>query len=102
MAGKRRTERTEGQARADFVRICCYVALVLAAVLIFIDNLLPLLEIDVGDAFFDVLRLIKDVALLLGIVFGAYAFARAHGRVWTIVFWVALALYVVSAVLGLF
>ena len=78
MAGKRRTERTEGQARADFVRICCYVALVLAAVLIFIDNLLPLLEIDVGGAFFDVLRLIKDVALLLGIVFGAYAFARAH------------------------
>ena len=69
MAGKRRTERTEGQARADFVRICCYVALVLAAVLIFIDNLLPLLEIDVGGAFFDVLRLIKDVALLLGIVF---------------------------------
>ena len=40
-------------------------------------------------------------SLLLGIVFGAYAFARAHGKVWTIVFFVALALYIVSAVLGL-
>lgn len=101
MAGKRR-ERTEGQAKADFVRICCYIALVLAAVLIFVNNLLPLLGIDVSGTFFDVLALIKDIALLLGIVFGAYAFARAHGKVWTIVFFVALALYIVSAVLGLF
>ena len=102
MAGRRRPERTEGQARAEFVRICCYVALVLAALLIFINNFLPLLQIDVSGTFFDVLALIKDIALLVGIVFGAYAFARDHGKVWTIVFYVALALYVVSVVLGLF
>ena len=48
------------------------------------------------------MKVTKKDLLLLGIVFGAYAFARAHGKVWTIVFFVALALYIVSAVLGLF
>lgn len=97
-----RRQRTEGQAKADFIRICCYVALILAAVLIFINNFLTLIEINVSGTFIDILVLIKDVALLLGIVFGAYSFARAHGKVWTILFWIALALYIVSAILGLF
>ena len=95
-------QRTEGEARRDFIRVCCYVTLILAAVLIFVDNLLPLIQIDVSGTFFNVLRLIKDIALLLGIVFGAFYFARAHGKVWMIVFWVAVALYVTSAILGLF
>ncbi len=97
-----RRQRTEGQAKADFIRICCYVALILAAVLIFINNFLTLIEINVSGTFIDILVLIKEVALLLGIVFGAYSFARAHGKVWTILFWIALALYIVSAILGLF
>lgn len=95
-------QRTEGEARRDFIRVCCYVTLILAAVLIFVDNLLPLIHIDVSGTFFSVLRLIKDIALLLGIVFGAFSFARSHGKVWTIIFWIAVALYVASAILGLF
>lgn len=95
-------QRTEGQARRDFIKLCCFVTLLLAAVLIFVQNLLPLVGVDVSGALFNVLRLIKDIALLLGIAFGAYSFARAHGKTWVIVFWVAVALYVASAILGLF
>ena len=95
-------QRTEGQARRDFIKICCFVTLLLAAVLIFVDNLLPLVGVDVSGMLFNVLRLIKDIALLLGIVFGAYSFARAHGKTWVIIFWIAVALYVASAILGLF
>lgn len=95
-------QRTEGQARRDFIKICCFVTLLLAAVLIFVQNFLPLIGVDVSGTLFDVLRLIKDIALLLGIVFGAYSFARAHGKTWVIIFWIAVALYVASAILGLF
>ncbi len=95
-------QRTEGQAKRDFIKLCCYVTLILAAVLIFVNNLLPLIKINVSGTFFDVLELIKDIALLLGIVFGAWSFARAHGKTWVIIFWVAVVLYIASAIMGLF
>ena len=95
-------QRTEGEARRDFIRLCCYITLILAALLIFIDNLLPVVGVEVSGRLFDVLRLIKDIALLLGIVFGAYSFARAHGKAWVIIFIIAVVIYVAGAVLGLF
>ncbi len=95
-------QRTERAARADLVRICSYVALVLAAVLIFINNLLPLIGISISGQFFNILGLIKDIALLIGISFGAFAFARAHGKTWLIIFWIAFVLYIASAIMGLF
>ncbi len=95
-------ERTERAARNDLVRICCYVALILAALLIFVNNLLPLIGVNVTGSLFSILTIIKDIALLIGISFGAYAFARSQGKTWVIIFWVAFALYVVSSILGLF
>lgn len=95
-------QRTEGQAKRDFIKLCCFITLLLAAILIFVDNLLPLIGVDVSGTLFNVLRLIKDIALLLGIVFGAFSFARAHGKTWVIIFWIAVILYVASAILGLF
>ena len=95
-------QRTEGEAKRDFISLCCYVTLILAALLIFVNNFLPLVGVDVSGKLFDVLVLIKDIALLLGIVFGAYAFARAHGKAWVIIFIIAVILYVASAIMGLF
>lgn len=97
-----RRQRTEGQAKSDLIKLCCFVTLILAAILIFINNLLPLIKVEVSGGFLNVLVLIKDIALLLGIFFGAFAFARARGKTWVIVFWVAVAFYVLSAILGLF
>ena len=95
-------QRTEGAARRDFIKLCCYIALILAAVLIFINNRLPLVGVEVTGPLFGALRLVKDIALLIGIVFGAFAFARSAGKVWTIIFWVAVVLYVASTIMGLF
>lgn len=95
-------QRTEGQARRDFIKLCCFITLLLAAVLIFVDKLLPLVGVDVSGMLFSILRLIRDIALLLGIVFGAFSFARAHGKTWVIIFWIAVVLYVASSIMGLF
>lgn len=99
---KKQRQRTERAARIDLVKLCSYIALVLAAILIFIYNLLPLLKIEVSGPFFSALAFIRDVALLIGIGFGAYSFTRGQKKWVKILFWVALVLYIASVILGLF
>ena len=97
------TDRERKDRRAgDFINLCCFIALGLAALLIFINNVLPLIGVNMSGTLIGVLALIKDIALLLGIAFGAYRFARAHGKTWVIIYWIAIALYVASAICGLF
>lgn len=95
-------QRSEGAAKNSLVRICCYVALILAALLILVYNVLPLIGVKIGGTILNALSLIKDIALLLGIGFGAYSFAASHGKVAKIIFWIALVVYVASAICGLF
>ena len=90
-----------GKERNDFVRLCSYFALVLAALLIFVNNVLPAIGLEIGGKIFGVLSLIKDIALLLGIAFAAFSFAYAHGKGWKITYWIALVLYLASAVFGI-
>ncbi len=98
-----RKQRTEGAAKRDLVKLCCFIALILAATLILVTNLLRLLGVtDAGSPIIGAMTLIKDIALLLGIVFSAFAFARSAGKGAVIVFWVAVAIYVASAICGLF
>lgn len=98
----KRVVRTEYAARNDLVRLCCYIALVLAGVLLIITNFLPVVGVEIKGKFLSVMVMIKDIALLLGIVFAAYSFARSHGKTTTIIFWIALVLYVACVICGLF
>ncbi len=91
-----------GKEKNDFVKFCSFFALMLAALLIFVNNVLPEIGINITGKLFNVLGLIKDIALLLGIVFGAYAYADNKGKGWRITFWIALILYLGSVVFGLF
>ncbi len=99
---KRRVVRTEYSARNDLVRLCCYIALVLAGVLLIITNFLPLVGLKIEGKFLSVMVMVKDIALLIGIVFAAYSFARSHGKATTIIFWIAVVIYVACVICGLF
>ena len=89
-------------SRQDFINLCFMIALFLAALLIFINNVLPLIGVNISGALMGALNLIKDIALLLGIAFGAWKFVRYRGKTWVILYWVAIGLYVASAICGLF
>ena len=91
-----------GKEKNDFVKFCSFWALVLAALLIFVYNVLPQIGINITGKVFGILGLIKDVALLLGIAFGAYAYADSKGKGWRITFWIAIILYLGAAVFGIF
>lgn len=86
----------------DLVRVCCYVALVLAALLLAITKIFGFFNVNVGGSVMSVLRLIQEITMLVGIAFGAYSFACSRGRTWVIIYWVALIIYVAAAILGLF
>lgn len=91
-----------GKERNNFVSFCAFFALLLAALLIFVNNVLPLIGLEIGGKVINVLGLVKDVALLLGIAFAAFSFAYAHGKGWRITYWIALIIYLASAVFGIF
>ncbi|MBE7090590.1 MAG: hypothetical protein E7363_01590 [Clostridiales bacterium] len=91
-----------GKEKNDFVKFCSFFALLLAALLIFIYNVLPEIGITMQGKLLGILSLVKDIALLLGIAFAAYAYADNKGKGWRITFWIALVLYLGAAVFGIF
>ena len=101
MAKKKRA-RSEREAKTSLVKLCCYVALILAALLILVTNVLPLLGLNIGGPILGAIVLVRDIALLLGIAFGAYSFACSSGKAAIIIYWIAIAVYVASAICGLF
>ncbi|MBR2616646.1 MAG: hypothetical protein IKC56_00210 [Clostridia bacterium] len=89
-----------GKEKNDFVKFCSFWALVIAALIIFINNVLPKIGITITGKVVNVLGLVSNIALLLGIAFGAYAYADNKGSGWRIAFWVATILFLASAVFG--
>lgn len=84
------------------VKACSYIALILAGILIFITNLLPHVGVEINGPIKGALSLAKELSLLVGIGFGAFAFTRGK-KIWVaVLFWIALALYIASVILGMF
>lgn len=87
-------QRTEGQARRDFIKLCAFIALIISAFTFVFGGLFS------GSLIGRILDLIAKIALLVAIAFPAYYYSRGCGKVWRIVFWVALVIYIAGCVLG--
>ena len=97
-------KRTNGSSYDWYpvIKACSYIALILAGILIFILHLLPLIGIELGGKILGAMELAKNITLLVGIGFGAYAFTRGK-KIWVaVLFWIALVLYIASVILGMF
>ena len=91
--------------RNAWVKLFSFIALMLAALLLLVNGVLPKIGIDVEGTLFNVLGLVKDLALLLGVAIGAYSFVvglSKHKKGWMITYWIAVIIYVLGAVLYLF
>lgn len=87
-------QRTEGQAKRDFIKLCAFIALLISAFLFVFGALF-------SGAVNSVLNLVAKLALLVAIAFPAYSFSRGCTKVWRIIFWIALVIYIAGCVLGL-
>lgn len=101
MANNNRNRNNGGSTRYDVIKICCYIALVIGALFVFINTLLPICGVDVSGRLFNILATIERIAFLIGVGLAAYGFAIRKGRksVWYIIFVIAIVLFIVGIVL---
>lgn len=90
-------ERTERAARNDFIKVCCYIALVLAALMFLLGGVLSKVF---SAQVVSILNLIGQLSLLIGIAFPAYSFVRNKHIAWTVIYWIALVVYLFGCIFG--
>ena len=78
-----------------------FIVLVIAAVLIFVNKLLPVVGVNASGPLFTILDTIQNIFVLLVIGFFAYYFVSSKKKAWKIVYWISLALFIVGIVLGI-
>lgn len=91
---------TRTSSQTNLVRLCAYIALLIAATLFLVNGLLGLLEVAGMGKLISVLGFIGKVCLAVGIVFPAYDYTCGKKRIWRVLFWVAVAVYLLGCVFG--
>ncbi len=84
-----------------FALFCCFIALGVAAVIAFITYLLPLVSdsIVIGGDVMNIMDIVFKVAALVGLAFGAFAFASRRGFIVKILTAIFVLVFVVAIVL---
>lgn len=84
---------------ADFLAVLCYVALIVAAVIVLFCNLLPRFDIEIKwDNFFALLNTVRDVCVLIAISMGSYVISK-KGKAWLVIYIIAIVVFAVAIVL---
>ena len=76
-----------------------YLALIFVAFLILVNNILPLVGLDIGGTLIGVLETLKNVFILIVIGISAYNFLPGRAKFVSVLFWVAIVVYLVGTVL---
>ncbi len=92
-------QRTESAARNSFIRACSFIGILISAVLYVVSGILSWVGGSLGSIA-SWLNLIASIALLIGVAFPAWDYVKYTKKVWRIVYWVALAVYVFGVVFG--
>ena len=81
-----------------FIRLMAYIALVMSAVFAVLQIISSWVTIQ--GPVVDILKNVRDLALLLAVAFAAWAFAE-HNKKWIrILFWVSVVVFAVGIVMG--
>ena len=83
----------------NLLNLLSFVSLIIVAVLIVVNNLLPIIGIETKGPFFNVLRTIQEIFTVIVIGVSAYNFVAKKGKGLKITFWIAIAIFVVGIVL---
>ena len=76
-----------------------YVALIIVALLMLINHVLPLIGLDISGPLVNVLETIKNLFVLIVIGISAYNFLPGRAKWVSVLFWIAIIVYVVGTVL---
>lgn len=97
---KKTTKRTTN--RVDIVKVCAFWGIFIAALLFVARGILGLFDLGgVGGTIMSIFDILGKLALLVAVAFPAYSYVRGKARVWQIIYWAALVIYIAGCVLGL-
>ena len=92
-----------GRVKNRLVDLACFTALVVAAVLLLIENLLPLCKVYLHGSWTVVLRTIQNIAVLIAVASGAYKFSKnTRNIVFRILYFLAIVVYIIAIILAFF
>ncbi|MDE5897230.1 MAG: hypothetical protein K2H43_05395 [Clostridia bacterium] len=93
-------QRTESAARNSFIKACSFIGILISAVLYLVGGILSWFGGSLGSLG-SWMNLIASIALLIGVAFPAWDFVKYKKKLWRIVYWVALVVYIVGVVFGI-
>ncbi len=100
MAKKKTTTRSSSET-TGFTRVCAFIALTASAILMLIGPIVKwLLDSINGSVVMQVLNMAAQYCLLVAIAIPAWAFVRGRSKGWKIAYFVFLAIYIASTILG--
>ena len=76
-----------------------FVALFIVALLVLVNNILPLIGVSIGGMLFVILETVKDIFFIILVGFSAYGFVASKTKSWKIVFIVIFVIYLVGIIL---
>ena len=85
--------------KKNILNFVAFVVFILTATLIFIQDLLPHVGVNIEGVFLLILEIIKDILLFLIIGISAYKFVQTKKKGWKIFFVIMLLIFVVGIVL---
>ncbi len=87
----------------NFINLLAYCSLIIVALLMFVDKLLPVVGVQIQGGglgiFFNILRTISNVFTVIILGISAYNFAENNKKWIKILFWIAVVVFIVATVL---
>ena len=87
------------ERNVNILNLMSFVALIIVAILVIVNQLLPVVGIETTGPFFHVLETIEKLFTVIVIGISAYNFVANKGKGLKITYWVAVALFIAGIVL---
>ena len=81
------------------LNLLAYIALVVIGLLVVLQNFLPIIHINITGGLVNLLETVKNVLVLIVIGCTAYNFTAGRKQWVKILFWVAVAIFVIGTIL---
>lgn len=83
----------------NVLNLMAYIAFIVVALLIVVNNLFPLMGITIGGTLWNVLETVKNVLILLVLGIMAFNFTSGQAKWVKILYWVALVIFIVGTII---
>lgn len=87
------------EKNVNILNLMAFVALIIVAVLIVVNKLLPVIGIETKGPFFNALETIQLLFTIIVIGISAYKFVANKSKTWKIIYWICVVLFIASIVL---